>query len=140
MKDFSALNTLDLATELRRYAQDISSEGREYAPACMLAAASRLEAVAVAHADTIERTTDASATARSVFALIKKVCGRGGEVVVRACDMLNPACGYEAHATWPNGTRRGHSERADSGMYENDQDHTADPIEALARLAAKVSP
>ncbi len=140
LRDFSNLTTLELATVLRRYASDTESEGRSFGPACMRAAADRLEAALSAHADTIERNVHTSATAHSVFALINTVCGRGGEVVVCAGDMLNPACGYDARATWPNGSRDGHSERAGSGMYENGVDHKADPIEALARLAAKVSP
>jgi hypothetical protein len=140
VKDFSNLSTLELATVLRRYASDIESEGRSFGPACMRAAADRLEAALGAHADALARGAAASATARSVFALVTTVCGRGGEVVVSASDMLNPACGYDARATWPDGSRNGRSERADSGMYENGQDHKADPIEALARLAAKVAP
>lgn len=69
---------------------------------------------------------------------IKEIAQRGGEVSIHACDMLNPACGYDAVARWPNGSRNGAELRGTSGMYENGQDRIADPLEALSRLSLLV--
>lgn len=74
---------------------------------------------------------------QETFRMIERVCKRGGEVAIRACDMLNPGCGYEAVARWPDGSRDGVRVAADSAQWENGRDHLAQPLEALVRLADK---
>lgn len=85
----------------------------------------------------LEENVEDSARLRGLTA-IRLIAERGGEVVIGACDMLNPKCGYDAIARWPNGSRNGAELRGSSGVWEDGQDHAADPLEALARLSLLV--
>lgn len=45
-------------------------------------------------------------TDREILDRIDLVCSRGGDVLVKAVDPLNPSCGAQATVTWDVGLRR----------------------------------